>query len=140
MPYNVDIIEGRLAEKHYSGDAGYDLFTMDSVTLTPEHPQALVDTGLALSMPFQLFAIVMPRSSISNLEVLGHTGIIDQDYKNRIKVCLRNLGKETLHFKKGDRVAQLVFFERLNISFTTGRECQINDGERGNRGFGSTGR
>ncbi|KFQ26377.1 hypothetical protein N332_12770, partial [Mesitornis unicolor] len=65
-------------------------------------------------------------------------GVIDEDYRGNVGVVLFNFGKESFEVKKGDRIAQLIC-ER--ICYPELEEVQaLDDTERGEDGFGSTGK
>ena len=137
-------------------DAGMDLSACESVVI-PAHGQAIVDTGIALTIPNDCYARVAPRSGLAHkhsLDVMA--GVIDCGYTNRIKVILFNHGVNDFEVNPGDRIAQLIF-ERVYIPETVGvipyeelinvaNENNVGGGfgigqasTRGLSGFGSTG-
>ncbi len=70
------------------------------------------------------------------------TGVIDSDYQGEIKICLHNsseAGTRPFMISKGDRVAQMIFTQIKGIQFNTVTDFS-NQTERGNSGFGSTGK
>jgi dUTP pyrophosphatase len=98
----------------------------------------LVGTGLAFAIPRGFEGQVRPRSSISRRGLLVHVGTIDADYRGEVKVIITNVGTEHAFIRSGDRVAQLVLAPVVVM------ETRVVDTlpttERGDGGFGSTGR
>ena len=83
---------------------------------------------------------VRPRSGLSiktNLLVVNSPGTIDSDYRGEVKIILGNFGAEDHIIKHGERVAQLVVAPVTQGDFEITEE--LNDTERGEGGFGSTG-
>ncbi len=102
--------------------------------------RALVPTGLRIAIPKGYEGQVRPRSGLAvkkGLTVLNSPGTIDSDYRGEIKVPLINLGQETLHIHRGDRIAQLVIAPVTRACFV--RKENLVSTERGEGGFGSTG-
>jgi len=121
------------------GSAGCDLTSVDEVTIQPGG-RAIVNTGLRLEVPEGFGAYVCPRSGLAirqGITVLNSPGIIDNDYRGEVKVILYNAGEAEFIVKKGDRIAQLVFFPIFQAIFQKARE--VNNTSRGEGGFGSTG-
>jgi dUTP pyrophosphatase len=122
------------------GSAGCDLIADEEVTLPPGKWSA-VGTGLYLEIPSGYVAQVCPRSGLAfkhGVTVLNSPGIIDSDYRGEIKVLLINHNSLRYTVKKGDRIAQLVF---MPIASAVMRHVeQLSSTDRGEGGFGSTGR
>ena len=93
------------------GDAGADLATRVDVTLSPGE-RALVPTGISIALPQGYVALVHPRSGLaikSGISLVNSPGTIDSGYRGEISCILINHDlHETVTFKKGDRIAQLV--------------------------------
>ena len=122
--------------------AGLDLKAniTEPVTLKPLE-RVLVPTGLFIALPEGTEAQVRPRSGLAakhGITVLNSPGTIDADYRGEIKVILVNLSNEPFVINPGERIAQMVVarFERAQWV-----EVQkLDSTERGEGGFGSTGR
>ncbi len=115
------------------GDRPLDLSPLDRV---------LVPTGIKISLPRCVEAQVRPRSGLAarhGISVLNSPGTIDSDYRGEIKVILINLGREYVHIKHGDRIAQLVVAPVLSVIWHTVLENTLEETTRGDGGFGSTG-
>lgn len=123
-----------------AGSAGLDLAAIEATTLAPGAFQA-IGTGLALAIPPGYEGQVRPRSGLAarfGVTVLNAPGTLDSDYRGEVKVLLINHGSEPFSIQAGDRIAQLVLAEvaRLPIRQVT----QLDATERGEGGFGHTGR
>jgi dUTP pyrophosphatase len=103
--------------------------------------RALVPTGLALEVPPGYEVQVRPRSGLAHrhgVTLLNTPGTIDSDYRGPLGVILINLGSEPFVVRRGERIAQLVVAPVVQAAF---REVDLLAvSERGQGGFGSTGR
>jgi dUTP pyrophosphatase len=120
-------------------DAGMDLRSIESVSLVPGVPYA-VQTGLSIELPPGFEAQVRPRSGMAlkhAITVPNSPGTIDPAYRGEVKVILLNLGKSNYQIEKGDRIAQMVIARYEPVELVEG---ELSDTERGEGGFGSSGR
>lgn len=100
----------------------------------------MIPTGIRLEIPVGYEVQVRPRSGLAakhGITVLNSPGTIDSDYRGEVKVILINHGKEEFRINSGDRIAQLVAARVEQALFQLSDE--LNDSERGEGGFGSTG-
>jgi dUTP pyrophosphatase len=119
------------------GDAGYDLFCTEQVTILPGG-RTLVSTGIALEIPSGYVGLVWPRSGMAvnwGLDTLA--GVIDSTYRGELKVLLYNTGDDVLMFKEGTKVAQLVVQQHAEFEVLEVPVLSITERQEG--GFGSTG-
>ena len=122
--------------------AGMDLKAniTEHITLGPLE-RAMVPTGLFMALPDGTEAQVRPRSGLAakfGISVLNAPGTIDADYRGEVKVILVNLSNEPFVVNPGERIAQLVIARYEKIEWD---EVEVLDEtERGEGGFGSTGR
>lgn len=129
-----------IPEMQKEGDACYDLFSVEHRIIEPGTWHT-VDTGLQMEIPVYLEARIRPRSGLAmkkGLTILNSPGTIDSGYRGNIKVILINHSKLTQFIKTGDRIAQMSFHGRCHVKFEVVEK--LNDSERGEGGFGSTGR
>lgn len=122
------------------GSAGMDVRAAADLTLQVGQT-ALIPTGFALQLPNGLEAQLRPRSGLAlrhGLTMLNSPATIDPDYRGEIGVILTNLGHEPFEVRRGERIAQMVFarFERIEPVEVE----ELSASERGEGGFGSTGR
>lgn len=111
----------------------------ESVILKPME-RKLISTGLYIALPQGYEAQIRPRSGLAlryGITVLNTPGTIDADYRGEIKVLLINLGQETLAFKNGDRIAQMVIAKHEQGEFEVVTE--LDETERNEGGWGHTG-
>lgn len=122
------------------GDAGADIVAAEDVSLAPGE-RALLPTGIAVALPEGFAAFVHPRSGLAaraGLGLVNAPGTIDAGYRGEIKVIVINHDpRDTLHLRRGERIAQLVFQRVERAQFVEVDELPLS--ERGVGGHGSTG-
>ena len=124
-------------ERAHATDAGADLRTPVGFTLAP-HGEITIDTGVHVELPHGTAGLLVPKSGLNVRASIVDWGLIDEGYSGSIAVKLYNLGKLTHFFNRGDKIAQLVV---LDVRYPTYELADsIGAGERGDAGFGSTGR
>jgi dUTP pyrophosphatase len=123
------------------GDAGADIVSAVDITLAPGE-RALVPTGISIALPDGYVALVHPRSGLAikhGVTMVNAPGTVDAGYRGELKLILINHDpSESVSFKRGDRVAQLVIQQVERAEF-----IEVHDlpgSGRGTDGFGSTGR
>jgi dUTP pyrophosphatase len=123
------------------GDAGADIVSAIDITLAPGE-RALVPTGISIALPDGYVALVHPRSGLAikhGVTMVNSPGTVDAGYRGELKLILINHDpKESVSFKRGDRVAQLVIQQVERVKFVEVEE--LPGSGRGTDGFGSTGR
>ena len=120
--------------------AGFDLNSIEEVELAPMQ-RVLVATGISFEIPKGYEIQIRPRSGLAfkqGITVLNSPGTIDSDYRGEIKVLLINLSDKKVKLDIGERVAQAILKEVCQANFVEVKE--LNDTQRGEKGFGSTGR
>ena len=122
------------------GDAGLDL-TATSV-VTDEYGNVVYGTGLAIEIPFGYAGLLFPRSSNSktDLYLTNHVGVVDSGYRGEIMFKYRPLDGilNSKIYQVGERVGQIVILPYPAVSFEEVE--QLSDTERGEGGYGSTGK
>ena len=125
-----------------AGSAGSDLSAaVDEPVVLPPGKVAMVPTGFAVELPPGWEAQVRPRSGLAlrhGVTVLNSPGTIDSDYRGEIAVVLINHGSEPFHIARGDRIAQMVISRVPSVEWVEAES--LAESERGEGGFGSTGR
>ncbi len=122
--------------------AGMDLqaHLQEEITLKPMQ-RVLVKTGLFIELPQGFEAQIRSRSGLAlkhGISVLNSPGTIDADYRGEIGVILINLSDTDFQIKNADRIAQMVIARHETISWELSKE--LSPTERGDSGFGSTGK
>jgi dUTP pyrophosphatase len=124
-----------------AGSAGMDLYANIIAPLTLQSlERALVPTGIFIALPQGYEGQVRPRSGLAlkrGLTCLNSPGTIDSDYRGEVKVILANLSAAPQTIERGERIAQLVIAEYVQISWLPVADLAVT--ERGAGGFGSTG-
>ena len=134
------------------GDAGMDLVATSIISDTPE--QITYGLGVALEIPKGFVGLVFPRSSIrkTGLQLSNSVGVIDSGYRGEVQATFNKIfGSDRFYdetklteitsnnfYKVGDRVAQIMIIPHPEIEFEEADE--LSDTERGDGGFGSTGK
>ena len=133
--------EATLPSRAHEGDAGLDLYAAEGATLGPGE-RASVGTGVALEIPDGHAGLVLPRSGLAarhGIALVNAPGLIDPGYRGEVRVLLLNTDRtEPFEIAPGDRIAQL-----LVTPFPAARPVETHElsvSERGNGGFGSSGR
>lgn len=138
----VKIMGKYIPEYHSKDAAGCDLYAcLDKELVLAPGKFCVVNTGIRLELPIGYEAQVRPRSGLAaryGIGVLNAPGTIDADYRGEIKVILFNFGEEEFAIRDHDRIAQLVFNQVARVEFE--RVDSLNNTERGDGGFGHSGR
>jgi dUTP pyrophosphatase len=123
------------------GDAGADIVSRIDITLAPGE-RALVPTGIAIALPDGYVALVHPRSGLAikhGVTMVNAPGTVDAGYRGELQIILINHDRsESVSFKRGDRIAQLVIQRVERAEFVEVHD--LPGSGRGTGGFGSTGR
>jgi dUTP pyrophosphatase len=128
---------GSLPEYASADAAGADLRSSEALQIAPG-ARAAVRTELRLQIPAGHVGLVWPRSGLAvrhGIDTLA--GVIDSDYRGEVRVVLVNHGEEPFTIAAGDRIAQLLLQRVEHAAF--GRQAALDESDRGDRGFGSTG-
>ena len=126
-----------LPERAHDTDAGADLRTPEPFTLFG-HSSHTVRTGVHVELPSGCYGRVASKSGLNVLHDIVSDGVVDEGYSGEIVVRLHNLGRENHFFARGDKVSQLIV-ERVEYPGFVEVD-EIRGGERGDAGFGSSGR
>ena len=118
-------------------DAGLDLYARETKVI-PAHGSATFDTGVHMELPVHTAGLLVSKSGLNTKHNLTSTGLIDVGYTGPIKVKLYNQGNEDYTVHAGDKISQLVVISILNPHMVEVDE--LEDTDRGEGGFGSTGR
>lgn len=131
-----------LPEYKTEGSSGMDLYAAidKEITLKPLE-RVLVPTGIKIEIPIEYEAQIRARSGLSvkhGITLINAVGTVDADYRGEVCVGLVNISNEEYTIKPDDRIAQMVIarVEKAQIEVTT----ELADSERGEGGFGSTGK
>lgn len=140
VPVLISAIPGFEPSYAKAGDAGADLRSTKKVTILPMGRE-LVPTGVSIALPAGFVGLVHPRSGLAlkhGITVLNSPGTIDAGYRGEIMVTLFNSSAEPFEIEAGDRIAQLLIQKVERAEFIAVES--LPDSDRGQAGFGSTGR
>ena len=122
--------------------AGYDLYAAcGAPAYIKPHTTQKIGTGIALSIPDGYFGGIFARSGLATKEGLrpaNCVGVVDSDYTGEIIVAVHNDSDTAKTISNGDRIAQLVVMPYLPVEFNV--VTSLSETERGDGGFGSTGK
>lgn len=135
------------------GSAGFDLYATKDVVIGPGET-VVIDTGLKFEIPHGHLMYISSKSGLARhfgVHVLNSPALIDSDYRGEVSVILHkandvaitdvsNIGRagQSYYIRKGDKVAQFVILPYQKLILLEG-QVDVNT-ERGEGGFGSTGR
>lgn len=126
-----------MPERAHSTDAGADLRTPHDVTVMPKG-SVVIDTGVHIELPLNTVGMLKSKSGLNVKHGITSEGVIDVGYTGSIRVKLYNHSDEPCELKAGDKITQLVVMPILTPTFELAEV--LEETERGDGGFGSTGR
>jgi dUTP pyrophosphatase len=122
--------------------AGMDLSAnIDKPIILKPLERTIVPTGLFIELPVGYEAQIRPRSGLAiknGITVLNTPGTIDADYRGEICVIIINLSERDYIIKDGERICQMIISKHERVEWE--KVELLNDTERGNGGFGHTGK
>jgi dUTP pyrophosphatase len=139
MKIKIQLLDEKCKPERMSEHAvGFDIRSREDLKLYPNIP-TLVKAGFKIELPPGFEAQIRPRSSTAlkqGMTVLNTPGTIDPDYRGEVGVILFNTSNDILHIDQYTRIAQMVInkVEIPEVEIGT-----VNDTQRGDGGFGSTG-
>lgn len=118
-------------------DAGYDLYSREDATVY-QSAGGKFDTGVHIEIPAGYVGFIKSKSGLNAMYGIQAEGVIDAGYTGSINVLLRNHGPRAVEIKKGQKIAQLVILPIITPELEV--VDSLEETERGNNGFGSTGK
>lgn len=123
-----------------AGSAGADISSAADVTIKPGETK-LIPTGLVMEIPTGHVGLMFPRSGLSlktSLRQPNSVGVIDSDYRGEVRGMFTNTGTCDVVIRRGDRIAQMIVLPIPGVEWV--EVAELGKTERGEGGFGSTGR
>ena len=118
-------------------DAGLDLRAAHGGCVKA-HQSATFHTGVHVELPKNTAGVLLPKSGLMTKHNIISFGVVDESYRGQIRVHMFNMGEDDYTVLPGDKISQMlvipVMYEPVEIV------NELGEGERGNDGFGSTGR
>lgn len=124
----------------HDSDAAADMYAMEDTTISAHSTGTPVKTGVHIQLPEGWVAFVLPRSSTgakTPLRLSNSAGVIDSGYRGEVRALYDNIGDEPYQIHKGDRIAQMLVMP--SYRFKANIVDSLEDSDRGEAGFGSTG-
>jgi dUTP pyrophosphatase len=122
------------------GDAGFDLYVGEKIVLQPME-RAAINTGYKFEIPDGCVGIIYEKSGLSFKHgIITYGNVVDSGYRGEVRVGVMNLGKESYIFEPGHKVAQMIIHNYEEVNFKEVRDGELSTSDRGERGFGSTGK
>lgn len=126
-----------LPTRAHDQDAGLDLYSREEQIILPGE-SAVFDTGVHIAFPVGTFGQLFSKSGLNvNYNIVSCGGTIDEGYTGSIRVKLYNLGDKPYMIRKGQKICQLVIMPCLKPELEV--VDSLEETERGENGFGSTG-
>ena len=142
LGYNILNYDSEAPSYNYGSDSGFDLYSTIEVTI-PSFGRQLIPTGLSFDIPDGYEIQVRSKSGLAinqGLMCLNSPGSVDNGYTGEVKAIIFNTNKEPFTITKGMKIAQAVLCPVVNGKWVNLVEKDtINEKERGENGFGSTG-
>ena len=128
-----------MPRRKFPGDAGFDLAIPEDRVLPPGVP-CQIDLEIVLQIPRGWYGQILGRSSVFQRGLSVHPGVIDSDYRGSVKLLVENRKEEGIQVRSGERLAQLLILPVPRVDLRRVSASEIESTERGQGGFGSTGR
>lgn len=135
---NVALDDGaRLPTRGHEADAGLDLCSREDAFIAPGASYEF-DTGVHMAIPEGYVGFLKSKSGLNVNYGIQSEGVIDSGYTGSIVVKLFNHGEKPVEIKKGQKISQLVLLPIITPVLCVVKDLEAT--ERGNGGFGSTGK
>lgn len=121
----------------HSADGGLDLRAIETGAVYGDSYESF-STGVHMEIPVGYAGLIVARSGLNLEDGITATGLVDSGYTGEIKVTLHNDGTNTKMIRRGDKIAQIMFVKIPKVTMVLD-ECNV-DGDRGDDGYGSSGR
>lgn len=118
-------------------DAGMDVKSPVCVTV-PARGSVTIDTGVHIELPHNTVGMLKSKSGLNIKHGITSEGVVDEGYTGSVRVKLYNMSDEDYTITRGDKISQLVVMPVLYEDVEVVSE--LNETDRGDNGFGSTGR
>ncbi|MGN1409695.1 MAG: dUTP diphosphatase [Eubacteriales bacterium] len=138
---NVALDEGAIAPtRAHDEDGGLDLYMPQyhAPVVLRRDETVTIDTGVHMEIPRGCVGLIAAKSGLNVNFGITSTGVIDSGYTGSIRVKLYNHGQMPYRFEGGDKISQILILPVMLCGVNV--VDKIGGGERGNDGFGSTGR
>ena len=133
----IKLDEGAMITTAHDTDAGYDLYSRTTKVIPPRGSETF-DTGVHIELPEGTMGLLFSKSGLNVKHGITSEGIIDEGYTGSICAKLYNNTDDIYVVNEGDKITQLIVVPILKPEIEVVEE--LEETERGNNGFGSSGR
>lgn len=137
MILKIKTLDGLMPTKAHDRDAGYDIYSPWGFCIKT-HQNASVRLGVCVEIPKGYTGLLLGRSSMNGKGIICMTGVIDSGYTGELRAMFFNTTSNAIAIHKGERICQLVILKLADIEKAE-RVEELENSERGDKGFGSTG-
>jgi dUTP pyrophosphatase len=138
MKIKIKLDEGaKMPTRAHETDAGLDIYARDE-QIVPAKESVIFDTGVHIELPVGTVGMLKSKSGLNVKHGIMSEGVIDVGYTGSIVVKLYNHSGFDYRVKAGDKISQLVILPILTP--TPYLVDSLEETERGDNGFGSSGR
>ncbi len=130
-------VDAEIPKYHSKGAAAFDLHSAENYSLGPGETH-IYKTGIAMEIPQGYAGFIWDRSGMGSKGIHRFAGVVDSDYRGEIGVVLFNSTNFEKEISKGDKIAQMVIQKHEQMEIQEVEE--LTPTERGEKGFGSTGK
>lgn len=127
----------KMPTRAHANDAGLDLYAAENVRIWP-HSWEAVETGTHVAIPKGYVGLLTSKSGLMRHDGMTCRGTIDADYTGTIQAIMFNHSSQYIEIRKGEKVTQMVILPIITPELELVDEME--ETERGDGGFGSTGR
>ena len=131
-------VGAKMPTRAHADDAGLDLYSRENRVIYP-HSSATFDTGVHIEIPRGYVGMIKSKSGLNVKYGLTSEGVLDCGYTGSIRVKLYNHSSEAYTVAAGDKISQLVIMPIIAPELELVKDFGTET-ERGDNGFGSTGR
>ena len=138
MKMKIMLDEGAfMPTRAHEADAGLDLYARET-TIVPAKESAKFDTGVHVEIPHDMVGFLKSKSGLNVKHGITSEGVIDEEYTGSIVVKLYNNSGYDYVVRRGDKISQFVIIPIVKPELEL--VDSLDDTDRGNNGFGSSGR
>ena len=135
----VTLDEGaKIPTKAHLTDAGFDIYAREK-QIVPAKECAVFDTGVHIELPLNTVGMLKSKSGLNVKHGIVSEGVIDVGYTGSIKVKLYNHSGYDYTVEAGDKITQLVILPLADVGALELVD-ELGETDRGNNGFGSSGK
>lgn len=129
--------EAKMPTRAHAADAGLDIYSREDAWINAKSAHTF-DTGVHIEIPEGYVGFLKSKSGLNVKGGMTSEGVIDAGYTGSIVVKMHNLSEFDREIKKGDKISQLVILPIITPELELADS--LAESERGDKGFGSSGR